>query len=149
MFSPVYSKHSLMVLALAALAWSFWWSSGWLQLCAGLALFLFGMQSLEQGLKNLAGGRLEQWLGKSTSTPFKGLLFGSVASLLLQSSTLVSLLTIAFLSAGLITLVPTWVPPAVSGCWHWQGRTSACPKWPCRCWCLAFCWACRATGARP
>ena len=63
MFSPVYSKHSLMVLALAALAWSFWWSSGWLQLCAGLALFLFGMQSLEQGLKNLAGGRLEQWLG--------------------------------------------------------------------------------------
>lgn len=105
MFSPVYSKHSLMVLALAALAWSFWWSSGWLQLCAGLALFLFGMQSLEQGLKNLAGGRLEQWLGKSTSTPFKGLLFGSVASLLLQSSTLVSLLTIAFLSAGLITLV--------------------------------------------
>ncbi|WP_217341169.1 Na/Pi cotransporter family protein [Comamonas kerstersii] len=101
----MYSKHSLMVLALAALAWSFWWSSGWLQLCAGLALFLFGMQSLEQGLKNLAGGRLEQWLGKSTSTPFKGLLFGSVASLLLQSSTLVSLLTIAFLSAGLITLV--------------------------------------------
>lgn len=105
MFSPVYSKHSLVVLAFAALAWSFWYSSGWLVLCAGLALFLFGMQNLEQGLKSLAGGKLEGWLSKSTATPFKGLLFGTAATFVLQSSTLVSLLTIAFLSAGLITLV--------------------------------------------
>ena len=105
MLSPVYSKHSLFLLAFAALAWSFWYSSGWLVLCAGLALFLFGMQSLEQGLKSLAGGKLEQWLSKSTATPFKGLLFGTAATFVLQSSTLVSLLTIAFLSAGLISLV--------------------------------------------
>ncbi|MDO4592197.1 MAG: Na/Pi symporter [Comamonadaceae bacterium] len=101
----MYSKHSLVVLAFAALAWSFWYSSGWLVLCAGLALFLFGMQNLEQGLKSLAGGKLEGWLSKSTATPFKGLLFGTAATFVLQSSTLVSLLTIAFLSAGLITLV--------------------------------------------
>ena len=105
MLSPVYSKHSLIVLAFAALAWSFWFSSGWLVLCAGLALFLFGMQNLEQGLKSLAGGKLEGWLAKSTATPFKGLMFGTAATFVLQSSTLVSLLTIAFLSAGLITLV--------------------------------------------
>ncbi len=104
MLSPVYSKHSLIVLAFAALAWSFWYSAGWLVLCAGLALFLFGMQSLEQGLKSLAGGKLEQWLSKSTATPFKGLLFGTAATFVLQSSTLVSLLTIAFLSTGLISL---------------------------------------------
>lgn len=47
----------LPVLALAILAISFWYSLGWLQLCAGLALFLFGMQCLEEGLKQLAGGR--------------------------------------------------------------------------------------------
>lgn len=104
MLSPVYSKHSLIVLALAALTWSFWYSPGWLVLCAGLALFLFGMQNLEQGLKSLAGGKLELWLTKSTATPFKGLLFGTAATFVLQSSTLVSLLTIAFLSSGLITL---------------------------------------------
>ena len=104
MLSPVYSKHSLFALAFAALAWSFWYSSGWLVLCAGLALFLFGMQNLEQGLKSLAGGRLEVWLSRSTATSFKGLLFGTAATFVLQSSTLVSLLTIAFLSSGLITL---------------------------------------------
>lgn len=101
---PASSKHSLIVLALAALAWSFWYSSGWLVLCAGLALFLFGMQNLEQGLKSLAGGQLEGWLARSTATPAKGLLFGMAATFVLQSSTLVSLLTIAFLSTGLVTL---------------------------------------------
>ena len=99
-----YSKHSLIALAAGALAWSFWFSPGWLTLCAGLALFLFGMQQLEQGLKSLAGGRLQTLLAASTATPGKGLLFGCVATFLLQSSTLVSLLTIAFLSTGLITL---------------------------------------------
>lgn len=89
---------------MAALGWSFWSNAGWLQLCAGLALFLFGMQCLEEGLQQLAGGRLEQLLGRSTSTPLKALLFGTGATFVLQSSTLVSLLTIAFLSTGLISL---------------------------------------------
>jgi len=99
-----YSKITLMLIGMAALGWSFWSSSGWLQLCAGLALFLFGMQCLVQGLKALAGGALEQLLSHSTSTPLKGLLFGTLATSVLQSSTLVCLLTIAFLSTGLITL---------------------------------------------
>jgi phosphate:Na+ symporter len=105
MQAAAYSKHSLIALAGGALAWSFWFSPGWLTLCAGLALFLFGMQQLEQGLKSLAGGQLQALLAASTATPGKGLLFGCVATFLLQSSTLVSLLTIAFLSTGLITLV--------------------------------------------
>ncbi len=99
-----YSKFVFLVLGSLALAWSFWSSAGWLQLCAGLALFLFGMQCLEEGLRELAGGKLEHWLKRSTSTPFKGLLFGTGATFVLQSSTLVSLLTIAFLSTGLIQL---------------------------------------------
>ena len=95
-----------MLLALVALvlAWSFWRDAGWLQLCAGLAIFLFGMQCLEEGLRQLAGGRLEQLLARSTGTPARGLLFGIGGTVVLQSSTLVSLLTIAFISSGLIGL---------------------------------------------
>src|SRR5690554_2897734 len=102
-----YLAH-LRVLPLLAVAllliWSFWRSASWLELCAGLAMFLFGMQMLEEGLRKLAGSKLEQWLARSTGTPVRGLLFGIGGTALLQSSTLVSLLTIAFVSTGLIQL---------------------------------------------
>ena len=94
----------LALLAVVLLGWSFWHHAGWLQLCAGLAVFLFGMQCLEEGLRQLAGGKLEQLLARSTGTPRRGLLFGMVGTTLLQSSTLVSLLAIAFISSGLIQL---------------------------------------------
>lgn len=87
-----------------ALAFSFWYSHAWLQLCYGLALFLFGMQCIEDGLHNAAGGTLEKLMEHSTATPSKGLMFGIGATFILQSTTLVSLLTIAFLSTGLIKL---------------------------------------------
>ncbi|WP_322978880.1 Na/Pi symporter [Pseudomonas sp. C11] len=99
-----YLRGVMLALVVAGLIASFWFSEGWLQLCAGLAVFLFGMQCLEEGLRQLAGSKLEQILGRSTATPFKSLLFGVGGTLLLQSSTLVSLLTIAFISAGLIQL---------------------------------------------
>lgn len=99
-----YLRAVMLLLVVAGLIASFWFSQGWLQLCAGLAIFLFGMQCLEEGLRQLAGSKLEQILGRSTSTPFKSLLFGVGGTLLLQSSTLVSLLTIAFISTGLIQL---------------------------------------------
>lgn len=94
----------LIALLCAALAYSFWFSRSWLQLCYGLALFLFGMQCIEEGLSSAAGGTLERLMANSTATAKKGLLFGVTATFVLQSSTLVSLLTIAFLSAGLISL---------------------------------------------
>src|SRR5690606_29420287 len=99
-----YGRASLLALLLVGLGWSFWSSEGWLQLCAGLAMFLFGMQCLEEGLRQLAGGKLEALLGRSTATPGKAMLFGIGGTMLLQSSTLVSLLTIAFISTGLIQL---------------------------------------------
>jgi len=99
-----YLRWVMLLLVVSGLVASFWFSQGWLQLCAGLAIFLFGMQCLEEGLRQLAGSKLEQILGSSTSTPFKSLLFGVGGTLLLQSSTLVSLLTIAFISTGLIQL---------------------------------------------
>ena len=94
----------VMLAVAAALGWSFWRSGGWLQLCAGLAIFLFGMQCLEEGLRQLAGGGLERMLARSTATRGRALLFGVGGTMLLQSSTLVSLLTIAFISSGLIQL---------------------------------------------
>ncbi|MCQ4291012.1 Na/Pi symporter [Pseudomonas stutzeri] len=97
-------KTFLPIVGLLMLSWSFWASDGWLELCAGLALFLFGMQCLEEGLRQLAGSKLEQLLTRSTATPLKGLMFGMSGTMLLQSSTLVSLLTIAFISTGLIKL---------------------------------------------
>lgn len=103
------SRHPLLKIgliggALGILGWSFWLSAGWLQLCAGLALFLFGMQCLEEGLRQLAGSRLDYWLKTGTGTPLRSFLFGMGGTALLQSSTLVSLLTIAFISTGLIQL---------------------------------------------
>ncbi len=102
--NPKLYKPLAALMVCCGLAFSFWYSNAWLQLCYGLALFLFGMQCIEEGLHNAAGGALQRLMSKSTSTPLKGLLFGVGASFVLQSTTLVSLLTIAFLSTGLITL---------------------------------------------
>jgi len=49
----------LPLLALVILSVSFWYSDGWLKLCAGLALFLFGMQCLEEGLRRFLPDRKE------------------------------------------------------------------------------------------
>ncbi len=98
------SQYVLAILLVSGLAASFLYSPSWMQLCYGLALFLLGMQCIEEGLHNVAGGKLAKWMEKSTATPLKGALFGMGATFVLQSSTLVSLLTIAFLSTGMIQL---------------------------------------------
>lgn len=99
-----YTHHLLFALIVLALICSFYFSENWVNLCSGLALFLFGMQCMEDGLQQLAGSKLDKVLAKSTETPLKGLLFGTVATSILQSTTLVSLLTIAFINTGLISL---------------------------------------------
>ena len=92
------------LLVVIALGVSFWYSEAWTHLAAGVALFLFGMQCLEEGLRQLAGSRLEKWLEHSTSTRLKAFSFGIGGTLILQSTTLMSMLTIAFISTGLIQL---------------------------------------------
>lgn len=95
-------------LALAAgfglLGWGFWVSPDFKAIAAGVALFLFGMVSLEEGFKAFTGGLLEQALKRSTDKLWKSVLFGIVVTSIMQSSTLVSLITISFLSAGLLGL---------------------------------------------
>lgn len=93
-----------MLVALAALGWALWLSPTATEIAAGVAVFLFGMMALERGFKAFTGGGLERLLRVSTDRLWKGLAFGAVATTLTQSSTLVSVITISFLSAGLMGL---------------------------------------------
>jgi phosphate:Na+ symporter len=77
------------------------------QLAAGLALFLFGLQLLTDGLKAIAGARLPAVLTRMTSNRFKGVLAGAAITALLNSSTITTVLLVGFVSAGLMTLAQT------------------------------------------
>ncbi|MEJ1377757.1 MAG: Na/Pi symporter [Candidatus Sedimenticola sp. (ex Thyasira tokunagai)] len=87
------------------LAYGFWISPDFKEISAGVAIFLFGMFSLEEGFRAFTGGTLEKILRKSTDRMWKSLSFGFTAATVMQSSSLVSVITISFLSAGLIGLV--------------------------------------------
>ncbi len=89
---------------LVILGYGFWISPDFKEISAGVAIFLFGMISLEEGFKAFSGGPLERILEKSTDNVLKSLTFGMVSTTLMQSSSLVSVLTISFLGAGLIGL---------------------------------------------
>jgi phosphate:Na+ symporter len=89
---------------LAALSYLFLKNENMLLLCAGIAIFIFGMLIMGEGFKNSGGGALELFLRRQTSTKLKSIVFGAAAAAVMQSSTLVSLLSISFLSAGFITL---------------------------------------------
>jgi phosphate:Na+ symporter len=86
------------------LSYGFWVSSSFKDLAAGVALFLFGMLCMEQGFKAYSGGTLQRMLSASTDRLWKSLTFGVVSTTLMQSSSLVSVITISFLSAELIGL---------------------------------------------
>ena len=74
------------------------------KILAGVAILLIGMMNLSSGFKAFSGGILESILTKSTDTRLKSIIFGVVTTVLMQSSTLVSVISISFLSAGVITL---------------------------------------------
>jgi len=97
-------RYILLATLFILLSWGFWFSSDFKTIAAGIAIFLLGMFSLERGFKSFSGGVLESFLRKTTDTTWKSLGFGFVSSTLMQSSSLVSVLTISFLSAGLIAL---------------------------------------------
>ncbi|PTX64855.1 phosphate:Na+ symporter [Melghirimyces profundicolus] len=73
----------------------------------GLAIFLFGMQLIRVGLQELAADRMQRWLLRFTRTPLRGFWTGMVATFFLQSSSAVTVLTIGFVNAGLLTFTQT------------------------------------------
>jgi len=74
------------------------------QLVGGLGLFLFAMHQLERALRELAGRSFRKLLQRHTGNPFKAALAGTVTTGILQSSSLVGLMVLAFVGAGLMTL---------------------------------------------
>ncbi|MCG5512680.1 Na/Pi cotransporter family protein [Ectothiorhodospira shaposhnikovii] len=97
-------RQAPLPLLLLILGYGFWVSPDFKEIAAGVALFLFGMLSLEKGFKAFTGGTLEQVLRASTNRLWKSIAFGITSTTLMQSSTLVSLVTISFVSAEMITL---------------------------------------------
>ncbi|MBZ0326193.1 MAG: Na/Pi symporter [Altibacter sp.] len=71
---------------------------------AGVAILLFGMIMLEDGFKEFTKGPLQKILKNATSRLYKSIPVGAFVTALLQSSSLVSVITISFISAGLISL---------------------------------------------
>lgn len=98
------SGRILLFVALALLTYGLWLSADFQQIAAGVAVFLFGMLALEEGFKTFTGGTLEDLLRGTTDRLWKSLSFGLVTTTLMQSSSLVSVIAISFLSAGLIGL---------------------------------------------
>jgi phosphate:Na+ symporter len=97
-------RKILLPLIVLILGYGFWISPNFKEISAGVAVFLFGMLALEDGFKLFSGGLLESFLKKATDRLYKSIGFGVVTTTLMQSSSLVSVLTISFLSAGLIGL---------------------------------------------
>ena len=101
---PSMIKKIILPTIFAILTYGFWISPDFKEIAAGVAIFLFGMLALEEGFKAFTGGVLERLLRRTTDKLWKSLSFGIVSTTLMQSSSLVSVITISFLSAGLIPL---------------------------------------------
>jgi len=95
-------KKVFLIVMILLLSYAFMQSKNLLSISAGVAIFLFGMLSLEEGFRFFAGGLLDKFLKKLTSHISKSILFGAVTTTLMQSSGLVSVIAISFISAGLI-----------------------------------------------
>ena len=70
----------------------------------GLGIFLLGIKFMGDGLQNAAGDRLKGLLDKFTSNPFLGVLAGMLVTILIQSSSGTTVLTVALVNAGFMTL---------------------------------------------
>ncbi|MCF8261943.1 MAG: Na/Pi symporter [Melioribacteraceae bacterium] len=97
-------RRSLLPLVLIVLLIAFLYSENFKEIAAGVAILLFGMIFLEDGFKSFSGGPLEKILRAATKSTPRSLSFGVISTSLLQSSSLISVITISFLSAGLIEL---------------------------------------------
>ncbi|MEE0077422.1 MAG: Na/Pi cotransporter family protein [Coprococcus sp.] len=78
-------------------------------LLGGLAMFLYGMNSMSDALQKAAGERMKRILGFLTKNPLMGALAGALVTAVLQSSSATTVMVIGFVSAGLMSL-----PQAIS-----------------------------------
>ncbi|MBR5244487.1 MAG: Na/Pi cotransporter family protein [Clostridia bacterium] len=78
--------------------------SNTIALLGGLGFFLFGMSLLGEGLKRVAGSKLEIILEKLTSTTFRGVLLGSLVTAVIQSSSATTVMVVGFVNSGIMKL---------------------------------------------
>ncbi len=71
-------------------------------LLSGVALFLFGMSQMGDGLKKVAGNKLEVILYKLTSSPIKGIFLGTVVTAVIQSSSATTVMVVGFVNSGMM-----------------------------------------------
>ncbi len=77
---------------------------GVLTMLGGLALFLYGMETMGNGLEKLSGGRLERILEKLTSNPIKAVLLGAGVTAVIQSSSATTVMVVGFVNSGIMKL---------------------------------------------
>ena len=75
-----------------------------LSLLCGVSLFLFGMSLMGDGLKMVAGNKLEAFLYKMTNTPLKGVALGTGVTSVIQSSSATTVMVIGFVNSGMMKL---------------------------------------------
>ncbi|MBQ8624911.1 MAG: Na/Pi cotransporter family protein, partial [Agathobacter sp.] len=73
-------------------------------LLGGLALFLYGMQMMSDGLEDVAGDRMERILEKLTSNRFLGVAVGALITAIIQSSSATTVMVVGFVNSGMMTL---------------------------------------------
>lgn len=71
-----------------------------LTLLSGVALFLYGMSLMGDGLKRVAGNQLELVLYKLTNTPIKGVLLGTIVTAIIQSSSATTVMVVGFVNSN-------------------------------------------------
>ena len=76
-----------------------------IELLGGLALFLYGMEKMTDGLKAAAGQQMNALLAKLTGNAVLGAITGAIVTAVIQSSSVTTVLVVGFVSAGIMTLV--------------------------------------------
>jgi phosphate:Na+ symporter len=97
-------KKIFLPLVFIFLAYAFWSSPTFKEVAAGVAILLIGMIMLEDGFRAFTQGPLEKLIRKTTDKLYKSLTVGFLTTAFLQSSSLISVVVISFISAGLMSL---------------------------------------------
>ena len=75
-----------------------------LGLMGGLALFLYGMQMMSEGLEGAAGNKMKSILAKLTANRFVGVIAGAIITAIIQSSSATTVMVVGFVNSGMMTL---------------------------------------------
>lgn len=97
-------KRWIFLIVLLLLGIALFFNPNLKTIAAGISILLFGMVTLEEGFKVFAKGPLKLLLRNATNKVYKSISLGALVTALIQSSSLVSVITISFISAGLISL---------------------------------------------